>query len=30
MNYYHAPGADQKPTPTYELFETVTLTKRRR
>ncbi|RKP50790.1 purple acid phosphatase family protein [Trinickia fusca] len=30
MNYYHAPGADQTPTSNYELFETVTLTKRRR
>lgn len=30
MNYYHAPGADQAPTDEYELFETVTLTKRRR
>jgi hypothetical protein len=30
MNYYHAPGADQTPTPDYELFETITLEKRRR
>lgn len=30
MNYYHAPGADHKPTSDYELFETVTLTKARR
>ncbi|CAB3768344.1 purple acid phosphatase family protein [Paraburkholderia humisilvae] len=30
MNYYHAPGADQTPNPDYELFETVTLEKRRR
>jgi hypothetical protein len=30
MSYYHAPGADQTPTGNYELFETVTLTKRRR
>ncbi|MBU6487916.1 MAG: hypothetical protein KGQ57_08825 [Burkholderiales bacterium] len=30
MNYYHARGADQAPTSQYELFETVTLTKRRR
>ncbi|WP_322045487.1 metallophosphoesterase family protein [Paraburkholderia sp. J67] len=29
MNYYHAPGADQTPTPDYELFETVTLAKAR-
>lgn len=30
MNDYHAPGADQAPTANYELFETVTLMKRRR
>jgi hypothetical protein len=30
MNYYHAPGADQAPTPNYELFETIMLEKRRR
>ncbi|GAB2922348.1 metallophosphoesterase family protein [Paraburkholderia jirisanensis] len=30
MNYYHAPGADKTPTNNYELFESVTLTKRRR
>ncbi|MPW20496.1 serine/threonine protein phosphatase [Paraburkholderia sp. CNPSo 3157] len=30
MNYYHAPGADKTPTQTYELFETVTLSKHRR
>ncbi|CAB3797657.1 hypothetical protein LMG28688_04572 [Paraburkholderia caffeinitolerans] len=30
MNYYHAPGADQTPTPNYELFETVTLAKSRK
>jgi hypothetical protein len=29
MNYYHAPGADKTPTSTYELFETVVLTKDR-
>ena len=29
MNYYHAPGADQTPTGTYELFETITLSKHR-
>lgn len=29
MNYYHAPGADQTPTPNYELFETITLEKSR-
>jgi len=30
MNYYHAPGADQTPTATYELFETIVLAKTRR
>jgi hypothetical protein len=30
MNYYHAPGADQTPTATYELFETITFSKTRR
>lgn len=30
MNYYHAPGADQTPTANYELFETITLSKKRR
>jgi hypothetical protein len=30
MNYYHAPGADQTPTPNYELFETIELKKTRR
>ncbi|KAA1010796.1 metallophosphoesterase family protein [Paraburkholderia panacisoli] len=30
MNYYHAPGADQTPTPDYELFETIELKKKRR
>jgi hypothetical protein len=30
MNYYHAPGADQTPTPNYELFETIELKKKRR
>ncbi len=30
MNYYHAPGADQTPTPEYELFETIVLSKKRR
>jgi hypothetical protein len=29
INYFHAPGADKVPTPTYELFETVVLSKRR-
>lgn len=29
MNYYHAPGANQTPTPNYELFETITLAKPR-
>jgi hypothetical protein len=29
MNYYHAPGADQSPTPNYELFETIQLKKKR-
>jgi hypothetical protein len=29
INYYHAPGADKAPTPTYELFETTVLSKRR-
>ncbi|MFP3633009.1 serine/threonine protein phosphatase, partial [Burkholderia sp. SIMBA_045] len=23
MRYYHAPGADQHPSPQYELFETI-------
>jgi hypothetical protein len=27
INYFHAPGADKVPTPDYELFETVVLTK---
>ncbi|MDE1948223.1 MAG: metallophosphoesterase family protein [Burkholderiales bacterium] len=30
LNYYHAPGADQMPTPNYELFETLVLSKKRR
>jgi hypothetical protein len=30
MNYYHAPGADQAPTANYTLFETITLSKKRR
>ncbi len=30
VRYYHAPGADQAPTPNYELFETIVLSKRRR
>ncbi|SHJ96385.1 purple acid phosphatase family protein [Paraburkholderia terricola] len=30
MNYYHAPGADQTPTQSYELFETIELKKKRR
>lgn len=30
MNYYHAPGADKTPNPTYELFETIVLSKQRR
>jgi len=29
VNYFHAPGADKVPTPDYELFETVVLSKRR-
>ena len=29
INYYHAPGADQVPNPSYELFETVVLSKKR-
>jgi hypothetical protein len=27
VNYYHAPGADKAPTPDYELFETIVLSK---
>jgi len=27
INYYHAPGADKVPNPSYELFETVVLSK---
>ena len=27
INYYHATGADSMPTPNYELFETVVLSK---
>jgi hypothetical protein len=27
INYYHAPGADKVPTPSYELFETTVLSK---
>jgi hypothetical protein len=27
VNYFHAPGADKTPTPDYELFETVVLSK---
>lgn len=30
INYYHAPGADKVPNPSYELFETVVLSKKRR
>jgi hypothetical protein len=30
IRYYHAPGADKAPTPNYELFETVVLSKKRR
>jgi hypothetical protein len=30
IQYFHAPGADKTPTPTYELFETVVLSKQRR
>lgn len=30
IRYYHAPGADTAPTPNYELFETVVLSKERR
>ncbi len=30
MNYYHALGADQTTTATYDLFETITLSKHRR
>ena len=30
MRYYHAPGADSRPTPHYELFDTVVLAKARR
>ena len=30
IRYYHAPGADKVPTPDYELFETVVLSKHRR
>ena len=30
LDTLHAPGADTTATPDYELFETVTLTKRRR
>jgi hypothetical protein len=30
MNYYHALGADQTATATYDLFETITLSKHRR
>jgi 3',5'-cyclic AMP phosphodiesterase CpdA len=29
MNYYHAPGADQTPTASYQLLETITLAKQR-
>jgi hypothetical protein len=29
INYFHAPGADKVPNPSYELFETVVLTKKR-
>jgi hypothetical protein len=30
IRYFHAPGADKVPTPDYELFETVVLSKPRR
>jgi len=30
ISYYHAPGADQKATPDYQLFETIVLEKRGR
>ena len=30
IRYFHAPGADKAPTPSYELFETVVLSKPRR
>jgi 3',5'-cyclic AMP phosphodiesterase CpdA len=30
IRYYHAAGADRRPTPTYELFETLVLEKARR
>jgi hypothetical protein len=30
MRYYHAAGADRTPTPTYELFDTIVITKDRR
>jgi hypothetical protein len=30
IRYYHAPGADKTPNPTYELFETIVLAKDRR
>jgi hypothetical protein len=30
IRYYHAPGADKTPNPTYELFETIVLSKDRR
>jgi len=30
ISYYHAPGADLRPNPHYELFETVVLAKQRR
>ena len=30
MSYYHAPGADQVPTPNYQLLEQIVLAKHRR
>jgi hypothetical protein len=30
FRYYHAPGADQAPTSTHELFETLVIAKDRR
>jgi hypothetical protein len=30
IRYHHAPGADQAPTSTYELFETLVIAKDRR
>lgn len=30
VRYYHAPGADESPTPRYELFDTLVISKERR